>query len=395
MRAQRIPPEEWRSVIDASLQFGTAATRAAIRRCLRGPLLPGWSWTLECAVAGIASNIASDDRTSLAEIRVAIDRGGGMPLPSRVKVGEVQAGTVPAEWIWLDDAAPNTGHPGTVPPDTVPPDTVQSDTVQPDTVQPDTVLLYLHGGGYIFGSPASHRSLVAELAQVTGLPGLLPDYRLAPEHPYPAALEDAWAAYWWLLNRGVDPSSIVVAGESAGGGLTMGLLLALRDAGLPLPACAVCISPWADMTLSGSSLRTNEPTDYLKLAGLRAAVPLVLNGVDPRTPTISPIFADLHGLPPLLIQAGTAEMLYDDARRLARRAVADGVEVEFEPWENMVHAWHIMFAFEPAARNAIRRIGQFVHGHLNDRGQASKAGRNGTDSTAAIADKNGVGARHE
>jgi monoterpene epsilon-lactone hydrolase len=370
MRAQRIPPEEWRSVIDASLQFGTAATRAAIRRCLRGPLLPGWSWTLECAVAGIASNIATNDHTSLAEIRVAIDRSGAVPLPSRVKVGRVQAGTVPAEWIRLDEDAP-------------------------DTLRSDAVLLYLHGGGYIFGSPASHRSLVAELAQATGLPGLLPDYRLAPEHPYPAALEDAWAAYWWLLDQGVDPGRIVVAGESAGGGLTMGLLLALRDAGLPLPACAVCISPWVDMTLSGPSLRTNEPTDYLKLAGLRAAVPLVLNGVDPRTPTISPIFADLHGLPPLLIQAGTAEMLYDDARRLARRAVAHGVEVEFEPWENMVHAWHIMFAFEPAARNAIRRIAQFVHGHVNERGQASEAGGNGTNSTAAIADKNGVGARHE
>ena len=335
MSIQVLPAANWPAIMSVNRQFSAGVARAALRRCVDGPRLPGWSWTLECIVAGLAATLPQDSAAQLATLRVAVDQGGLVAIPRGITVTDDVAGGVPVEWL-------RSPH---------------SDS--------DAVLLYLNGGGYLFGSPRSHRALAAALVQATGMPALLPSYRLAPEHPYPAALTDVWAVYWWLLDQGIAPGRIVLAGESAGGGLTIALLLALRDAGMPLPACAVCISPWVDMTLSSRSLHTNQATDYLSLAGLQAAVPLVLAGVDPHTPTISPVFADLHGLPPLLIQAGTAEILYDDARRLAHRAAEDGVAVEFEPWENMVHAWHILFAFEPAARSAIRRIAQFVHGHVH------------------------------
>ena len=335
MFMQALAAANWRALTTANIHFSAGVARAALRRCVAGPRLPTWSWTFECIVAGLAATLPQDSAGGLDTLRAAVDQGGLLAIPRAVKVTDAVAAGVPVEWL----RGPRSAT--------------------------DAVLLYLHGGGYLFGSPRSHRALAAALVQATGMQALLPSYRLAPEHPYPAALEDAWAAYWWLLDQGIAPERIVLAGESAGGGLTIALLLALRDAGLPLPACAVCISPWVDMTLSSPSLHTNAATDYLNLAGLRAAVPLVLAGADPHTPTISPVFADLHGLPPLLIQAGTAELLYDDARRLAHRAADDGVAVQFEPWENMVHAWHILFAFEPAARSAIRRIAQFVHGHVH------------------------------
>jgi acetyl esterase/lipase len=221
-------------------------------------------------------------------------------------------------------------------------------------------VLYLHGGGYVSGSPRTHRALAGEISHAAATRLLLPAYRLAPEHPFPAALEDAWVAYWWLLNQGAQPGQMVVAGDSAGGGLALALLVALRDAGLPLPAGLVCISPWVDLTLHSASVHANDGRDYLNGAAIRAVAALYLNGRDPHEPLASPLFADLHGLPPLLIQAGTAELLLDDSKRLARRAAAAGVAVELELWENMVHVWHFLYPFEAKARHAIRRIGCFV-----------------------------------
>jgi acetyl esterase/lipase len=222
------------------------------------------------------------------------------------------------------------------------------------------VLLYFHGGGYVSGSPGTHRSLMVRLGHAAQARVFAPDYRLAPEFTYPTAVADAWVSYWWLLAQGVAPEEIVVAGDSAGGGLTIALLISLREAGLPLPAAAVCLSPWFDLALSGRSMETNYHSDYLNSAILRASAAMYLDGHSVRDPLASPLYADLYGLPPLLIQAGTAEMLLDDSRRFAARARAAGVNVTLEQWPGMVHVWHFTYLVEPRARQAVDAIGQFV-----------------------------------
>jgi acetyl esterase/lipase len=223
-----------------------------------------------------------------------------------------------------------------------------------------SVLLYLHGGGYVSGSPATHRSLMVHLGQAANARVFAPDYRLAPEYPYPTALEDAWVAYWWLLAQGIAPGRIVVAGDSAGGGLTVALMLALRAAGLPLPAGGICLSPWFDLALTGESMTTNDHSDYLNDAILRASAAMYLGDHDVCDPLVSPLYADLRGLPPLLIQVGTAEMLLDDGRRFTARARAAGVDVTLEQYAGMVHVWHFTYLVEPRARQAVAAFGQFV-----------------------------------
>ena len=222
------------------------------------------------------------------------------------------------------------------------------------------VILYLHGGGYVSGSPATHRSLMVRVGRAARARVFAPHYRLAPEHPYPAAVEDAWAAYWWLLAQGIAPARIVVAGDSAGGGLTVALMLALREANMPLPAAGVCLSPWFDLALTGRSLAANYDSDYLNSAILRTAAELYLGSHNVREPLASPLYADLRGLPPLLIQVGTAEMLLDDSRRFAARARAAGTPVTLEEYSSMVHVWHFTYLVEPRARQAVRAIGEFI-----------------------------------
>jgi monoterpene epsilon-lactone hydrolase len=195
--------------------------------------------------------------------------------------------------------------------------------------EPATALLYLHGGAYVIGSAQAYRSLAAELARAAGAVAYSIDYRLAPEHPMPAAIEDAAAAYRALLAEGFDASRIVIAGDSAGGGLTLATLLALRDAGDPLPAAA-----------------------------------LFLANADPRDPRASPAFADLAGLPPLLIQVGTAEILLDDAIAVARAAGLAGVEARLAIWADMIHVWHAFAFMLPEGRAAIEEAGQFLRRHL-------------------------------
>lgn len=230
-------------------------------------------------------------------------------------------------------------------------------------------VLYLHGGGYVSGSPHSHRPVIDEIAWAAHAHVLAPHYRLAPEHPYPAALVDAWTSYWWLLKQGVPAGQIVVAGDSAGGGLTIALLLALRDAGAPLPAGAVGLSPWLDLAMTGGSIRANAASDYLNENILNASARMYLAGGDARDPLASPLYADLHGLPPLLIQVGTAEMLLDDSRRFAKRARAAGSAVLLEEWPGMVHVWHFTHRVEPRARQAIEHIGWFVAHHVDPKAQ--------------------------
>ena len=250
---------------------------------------------------------------------------------SDVSVEQADAGGVPAEWVSALGAAS------------------------------DRAVLYLHGGGYVVGSPVSHREIAARLSAAASARVLVIDYRLAPENPFPAAVDDATAAYRWLLDQGVDPELAAIAGDSAGGGLTVAALVALRDAGDPLPAAGVCISPWVDLEGLGESMTTRAKHDpMVSRESLEETAAAYLAGADPRSPLAAPIYADLRGLPPLLIQVGTAEALYDDSTRLDERARAAGVDSTLQVWEEMVHVWHIFAPILPEGQQAIESIGQFL-----------------------------------
>ncbi len=253
-------------------------------------------------------------------------------IQTDVQCDSVDAGGVPAEWI----TTPN--------------------------VLAERVIYYLHGGGYAIGSINTHREMVSRLSRAANARVLIIDYRLAPENSFPAALDDSIAAYHWLLSSGVDPDRLVIAGESAGGGLTLATLVALRDAGEPLPRAEICLSPWVDLELAGefraAYTEENDPLVNSDVALMWAKA--YLGDTAPRTPLASPLYADLTGLPPLLIQVGTAEGLFDDARRLADCARTAGVEVTLEPWEDMFHMWHFFAAILPEGQQAIDRIGEFI-----------------------------------
>jgi epsilon-lactone hydrolase len=204
----------------------------------------------------------------------------------------------------------------------------------------DAVILYFHGGVYVIGSAATSVPLVSDLARRTGAKAVTLDYRLAPEHPYPAAVEDARAAYEGLLEQGLDPGEIALAGDSAGGGLAVATLLALRDAGTPLPSCAFLMSPYVDLTLSGETILDRQSLDpILTPDGLRLRIPDYVVGADASDPLISPVFGDLRGLPPLLIQAGSHEILLSDALRLAARAATADVPITLEVIPGVPHVF--------------------------------------------------------
>jgi len=227
------------------------------------------------------------------------------------------------------------------------------------------VLLYLHGGGYVFGSIDMYAAFAGAVGVAARASVMLPEYRLAPEHPFPAPVEDARAAYLWLLSQGHDPENIVIAGDSAGGGLTVATLLALRDAGDPLPACAVLISPWTDLTGSGDSMRSRADDDPLLEPSMIEwmASKYIENEQDLRNPLASPLFADLQGLPPLLIQVGSDEILLSDATRLAANAAAAEVDVTLRAWPDMFHVWHFYHRMLPEAKTALDEAGAFVAKH--------------------------------
>jgi len=251
-----------------------------------------------------------------------------------VKCEPVSAGGVPAEWI-------------------VPPGAAD-----------DRVILYLHGGGYVMGSINTHRAMVARIARASQAKALAIDYRMAPEHPFPAAVDDATAAYRWLLAEGYKPGKIVISGDSAGGGLTLATLIALRDAGTPLPAAGVPISAWADLEGTGASIRTRAATDpMVDLPGLSRMAKLYAGDHDMKNPLLSPIHADYRGLPPMLLQVGDAEILLDDSTRVADKAKAAGVKVELEAWDDMFHVWHVFAKILPEGQQAIDRIGSYVIEH--------------------------------
>ncbi len=230
----------------------------------------------------------------------------------------------------------------------------------------ERAILFFHGGGFQIGSVESHRSLMANIAAGTGCRVLGIDYRLAPEHRFPAPLEDALAAYDWLIAQGFAPERVALAGDSAGGGLAVSLLLALKARGAPLPAAAAVMSPWTDMEATGESYVTRSAADPIHQRATIAALARAYLGRsgDPRNPLASPIHGDLAGLPPLLVQVGDRETVLDDARMLADRARAAGVEVTLEIWDGMIHVFQLHAAELSEARDAIRRISDFLRRHL-------------------------------
>jgi acetyl esterase/lipase len=252
-----------------------------------------------------------------------------LPLPKQVRCQPVDVDGIPAAWIETGD--PSLG-----------------------------VVLYLHGGAYSLGSVVTHRELIARLARATRRRALAINYRLAPESPFPAALDDTVAAYRWLLAQGISPERIVIAGDSAGGGLAIAALVVLRDARTPLPAAAVCLSPWLDLTLSGASVRTQATADpILDAASLDRYARAYAAGQPLNHPLLSPLFADLRGLPPVLLQAGSAEILFDDATRLTAAARATGVAVTLQTWEGLFHVFQ-MFSFLPETAKAVAQVTEFV-----------------------------------
>ena len=239
---------------------------------------------------------------------------------------------------------------------------LEAEWLRPREAHPTRVLLYLHGGGYVIGSLNTHRSLVGSLAQRTGLNVLTINYRKAPDHPFPAALNDARRAYRWLLRHGHQPHDIVVGGDSAGGGLALALLLALRDAGEPLPAAGIALSPWTDLNLPTSALRrvAREESLLLEALQMRTWGGLYAHKTPLSHPLLSPAQAELHGLPPLLVQISTAEVLYDDVLRFADKARAAGVPVTVQAFEGLVHWWHLFWRVVPEARQALDQVATFL-----------------------------------
>jgi len=233
----------------------------------------------------------------------------------------------------------------------------------PRSAPEGSAIVYLHGGGYVMGSVATHRSLIGRLARATGLRCLALDYRLAPEHPFPAAIEDVTAVYHWLLEQGMDASKIMIAGDSAGGGLTLGCLVALRDAGEPMPAGAICLSPLADLELTGASAAGGVDDPMVEREGTLMMAEAYLQGTDPNEPRASPIHADFSGLPPLMIEVGTRELLLDDARRVATKAMGAGVDVTLYEADGLTHVWQ-MHPHLPESAESLERITHFVKKYL-------------------------------
>jgi acetyl esterase/lipase len=257
------------------------------------------------------------------------------PVESDIQSRSVDASGISAEWIMAANA------------------------------RPDRVVVYLHGGGFVMASVDTHRGLMGRLSRSAEARVLGINYRLAPEFRFPAALDDAMAAYRWLIANGAKPSSIAVAGDSAGGGLSLSTLIALRNAKAPLPAAAACLSPWVDMEATGNSSTTKAAIDPVNQRdGLLNNAKRYLGDGDRKAPLVSPLYADLTNLPPLLIQVGESEVLLDDAKRLAERAKRDGVDVNLEVWPEMIHVWQLFAAVLSEAQQAIQHIGAFIRTHV-------------------------------
>jgi acetyl esterase/lipase len=275
---------------------------------------------------------------TLEEQRASYDAmGNALPLAADVTIITVDAGGVPAEWIETSD------------------------------VDPERVVLYFHGGGYVTGSVRSHRELISRLARAARARALNADYRLAPEHPYPAALEDGLGAYRWLLDIGTEPAHIAIAGDSAGGGLALSVTLATRTADLPAPAAVAVMAPWVDLTLTEDELVRRAERDPLysddSVHRILEMADHYLAGADPRSPLISPLRGDLARLPPVLVQVGTADLLYEAAGEFVTAANAAGSPAELDTYDGCVHVFQQLVPHAPEAAKAVARLGDFIREH--------------------------------
>jgi monoterpene epsilon-lactone hydrolase len=310
--------------------------RAAVslRRKVSGPLRPSWDPTFEALAELFHQGSLRITRLSLEQQRKwtqSVILGlPSSPLYQETVFEKLSAGGVQAEWFRRNDATEGP------------------------------VILYLHGGGYGLGSLDTHRDLIARICRASRASALAVEYRLAPEHRFPAQLDDALSAYRWLVQQGTDPRKIVVAGDSAGGGLTLALLVKLRDSGDLLPAAAVCLSPWVDLEGLGESVDKNDRYDYISRRALAQYRKRFVDDDNVRNPLAAPLYADLRRLPPMLVQVGSAEALLDDSRRIVDRAHSAGVDVTFRVWEDMIHVWQLFAFMVPQGSAAIDEIGAFI-----------------------------------
>ena len=288
----------------------------------------------EAVVAMLVANRLADVPT-VEEQRAAFDNTlAALPIPDDVRVQPIRIEHFDADWI------------------TTP------------RCRDDRVVLYLHGGGYVIGSNVGYREFAARVARAVGARVCLPNYRLAPEHPFPAAVDDAVTAYEWLLRQGFEGRHIAIAGDSAGGGLTLATLLALRGNRRPLPGCAATFSPWTDLAVTGASAQPGAVDDPLIVKdGIEKMADYYAKN-DKRNPLASPLYGDFAGLPPLLVQTGGREALRDDSRRLVERARKAGVAVDYFEGEGLIHVWPLFAASAPETTDALDRMAKFIGRYL-------------------------------
>lgn len=278
-----------------------------------------------------------DDNTSIAAFREQCERGAARlaKLPPGIQVRPDTIEGIYAEWL-----IPEGSH-------------------------PSKVVLYVHGGGYVSGSCNDHRAIVSKFAATIGVACLLFEYRLAPEHPFPAALEDSVHVYNHLLATGFDPGNILIAGESAGGGLALAILLVLREQKIPMPAAVVSISPWTDLSCSGESYKTKNRYSLAPLDSWTVFSKHYVGNGNPENPLISPLFGNLAGLPPILVNAGADDELYDDGEQFALKASSSGVDVTFKKGERQVHCYPLLAPMFPEATKAMQEITGFIRKNLS------------------------------
>ena len=273
-------------------------------------------------------------RMGIEEYRALTDQNARFSnrLPKGVKVDRFDADGIPAAWI------------------------------SPSNADADKVIVHFHGGGYVTGGIDSHLMMGIPMAQALRIKILLFDYRLAPEHPFPAALQDGLKIYRWLLEQGYQARDIILSGDSAGSGLALATTLSLQDTNEPLPSAVICISPWVDLAHTGDSHATNADTDVVLTTDVLAEWASAYTDESIlKNPLVSPLYADFHGFPPMFIQTDSSEILFDDAKRLADKAKADGVDVTLKVWNGLWHAWHAMGGLIPESKKAFEEIGQFLN----------------------------------
>jgi epsilon-lactone hydrolase len=330
-QTRRVPGAR-RAVYYCALLALWALCLVSLRRLFKGPRHPGWDFRYELLATAVRVVQTSIMHMPMARMRLHT-------LPTRVH---------PSVREQLEHELGSLAG-------------LYAESFAPRELGPEApVVLYFHGGGYVSCSPATHRNLLSRIALASGARCIAVDYRKAPEYPFPVPIDDCEAAYRALLGEGVPPARVVLAGDSAGGALVLAVLQRVRDARLPLPAAAVLISPWVDLTYSGESVQGNAVYDYLTPAALALGAHHYLQGQDPRHPLASPMYADLRGLPPLLLLTGSAELFFSENHTLAARARAHGVELTHHVEQGMVHVSTLFAGLVPHAARGVDVIGAFV-----------------------------------